>query len=108
MSPSPHTQHLTISPGQPHGVTFKPVMPNSALIFMPNNSQSDILAMPDSELAVVSQEYFPLPALITRAGPETRKKSDIWCTPRGKKQELANRLGVSRSLVSLWITVSVN
>jgi hypothetical protein len=27
-----------------------------------------------------------------------------WCTPRGKKQELANRLGVSRSLVSLWIT----
>src|SRR6266853_2593887 len=30
--------------------------------------------MPDSELAVVSQQSFPTPTLITRAGASTRKK----------------------------------
>jgi hypothetical protein len=30
--------------------------------------------MPDSELAVISADSFQTPALITRAGPETRKK----------------------------------
>ena len=30
--------------------------------------------MPDSELAVLAPDCFPAPALITRAGPETRKK----------------------------------
>ena len=30
--------------------------------------------MPDSELAVLAPDSFPTPALITRAGPETRRK----------------------------------
>jgi integrase/recombinase XerD len=30
--------------------------------------------MPDSELTVISAVSFPTPALITRAGPETRKR----------------------------------
>jgi hypothetical protein len=30
--------------------------------------------MSDSELTVVSQESFPLPTIITRASPTTRKK----------------------------------
>jgi transcriptional regulator with XRE-family HTH domain len=27
-----------------------------------------------------------------------------WCTPRGRKQDLARRLKVSHSLVSLWLS----
>jgi hypothetical protein len=50
-------------------------MPNTAQKIVPNNSQSDTLtAMSDSELAVVSPQSFPAPALIARAGPSTRKK----------------------------------